>query len=95
MTSIIDQAARALARQQCGTNDWDGLDPELQERLRDQVRAALGAMSEASETMVAAGRQVAFGAIDAQDAENIWRAMLDAALAETDGIAQNPAPTAT
>ena len=75
----ITRAARALAKQQSGTDDYDALDPALQDALKDEVRAVLGAVREPSEGMADAGY------VHYNEDEGPWRvfeAMIDAALTE-------------
>lgn len=76
--SMIETAARALAKQQSGTDDFDALDEGLQETLKAEVRAVLGAVREPSDSMAEAGR------FPAEDDGPVacWTAMIDAALAE-------------
>lgn len=85
MTSI-ETAARALAKQQSGADDYDALDPELQHTLRDEVRAVLRAVRQPSPVMIGAGqdRMDAVPAVVGAPAtpESIWRRMLDTALDE-------------
>ncbi|MHB9879070.1 hypothetical protein ACSMXM_05350 [Pacificimonas sp. ICDLI1SI03] len=45
----LDRAARALAKAQSGTDDWDALDAELQDKLRDEARAVIEAFQEAGD----------------------------------------------
>lgn len=51
--TVIERGARALALEQSGVDEWDALDEAFQERLKEQVRAVVGAIREPSEGMVA------------------------------------------
>ncbi|AOR76585.1 hypothetical protein [Novosphingobium resinovorum] len=76
--SIIERAARELAKKQSGSDDWDALDAELQRELKDEVRAVLQAVREPSDAM----KQVAVSFGQAVYPEDFWVEMIDAALAE-------------
>lgn len=39
--TIIDRATRALAKSQCGVDDLEGLDEEMQAKLREDALATL------------------------------------------------------
>lgn len=89
--SIITRATRALAKSQCGVDDLDGLDEEMQAKLREDVRAVLEAIREPSEGMVEAGmdydeRELNLRLGRAPTVEECqigeWSAMIDAALSE-------------
>lgn len=81
MTTPIIAAARALAKQQSGADDYDALDEALQLALQEEVRVVLRAVREPSEGMVeAASDRDRFG-YDPLPSET-WQAMIDAALAE-------------
>lgn len=44
----LERACRALVDAQSGSDDWDALTPEMQEQIRGEVRAVLGAVREPS-----------------------------------------------
>ena len=77
MTSPIEAAARALAKKQSGADDYDALDEGLQEALKDEVRAVLGAIPRPSWKMLQAADNIEMAPWDSG-----WEAMINAALEE-------------
>lgn len=53
--SPLEAAARALAKHQRGTDDFDALEEALQEALKDTVRVVLEAFRVPNEDMLQAG----------------------------------------
>ncbi len=81
--SLIEQAARALVKERSGDDAWNGLDIELQEQLRAEVRAVIKALREPTEDMSLAGEQTLqrWGhAADDDEAVATWSAMVDVLL---------------
>ena len=82
----LQRAARALMKSQSGVDDFDALDDEMQKGLLDDVRAVLEALREPSKAMIVEGvaERHEQGVPEAWSlaTENIWRAMIDAALSE-------------
>lgn len=82
----LDTAARALALSQCGEACFQGLEPEAQEALRENVRAVLQAIREPSDGKLKAGFEdyptIWTAAITAPDQIGVWQAMIDAILSE-------------
>jgi hypothetical protein len=95
--SMIERATRALAKSQCGVDDLDGLDEEMQAKLREDVRAVIAAMREPSAAILQAMRDTV--PVDGHEWDYLeterlsngmvldapgdhWRAMIDAALTE-------------
>jgi hypothetical protein len=74
-SSIIDRAARALAKAQSGADDWDSWDEQLREQVRGEVRVVLEAVREPSEVMLI-DPLPGFG----QAMRGIWQGMIDLAL---------------
>lgn len=81
--TIIERAAKALAKAQSGVDVYDALDEGMQDTLRENVRAVVEAMREPSERMAKAGAADMPGnTTPPHVAETAWQAMIDAALAE-------------
>jgi hypothetical protein len=90
----LEKAARALAKVQSGTDEWDAYDQAFQETLIEAVRAVLQAIREPSEVMVEAGAVDVYSQTyadhmesevredDRRIAQNVWCEMIDAALTE-------------
>jgi hypothetical protein len=74
----LDHACRALVLSQSGEDCFDGLEPEAQEVVRENMRAVLQAIKEPSEAMLDAAWACAL----AEDAAGVWRDMIDALLAQ-------------
>lgn len=51
----IDRAAQALALTDSGVDCWDNLDDAMRDKLRESVRAVLGAVREADQMATEAG----------------------------------------
>lgn len=87
MTDTLTRAARALAKAQSGVEDFDLLDDEMQDTLRDNVRAVLEAIREPTDHMLSDGAfQIFKGERITEDdihaAKRVWRAMTKTALSE-------------
>lgn len=84
---IIERAARALAKAQSGTDEWNGLDAELQAQLIAEARAAIEAIREPSEEMALAGEKLLGDdrchSVDAGDLRDAWIVMVDALLSKS------------
>jgi|TARA_R100000501_G_scaffold17610_2_gene33088 hypothetical protein len=77
----IERAARALAKVQSGTGDWESLEERSQQTLKDQVRAVLEAIRIPSYAQIRAGQYTA-DAITETRTSSVWQTMIDAILAE-------------
>lgn len=81
--SMIERAARAFALAASGADEWDTLDAVTQQRLKDAVCAALMTMREPDVAVVRVGarqlRRIHRSA--ALQAEAVWQAMIDTAVA--------------
>lgn len=81
---LIEHAARALAKEQSGIEQWDGLDPELQEDLKRDVRTVLSALLDATpEVGIPAEKLLGDErghSIDRHDMAQAWTAMIDGLL---------------
>jgi hypothetical protein len=83
--SPIERAARALAKSQIGVDEWDAYEDEFKESLKNDVRAVVAALAEASTRMIGRGSlgmpqarpSDALGA-----AQQCWNAMIDEALTD-------------
>jgi hypothetical protein len=89
MTSL-ERGARALAFAETGIDEWDQLDDDFQEMLKETVRAVLVALREPDSRMKHVGAQVVMdvGSREATTelegrAAMVWRHMISAAVAET------------
>jgi hypothetical protein len=65
-----------------GADEWDSLDAETQDRLKEAVCAALLALREPSDSVIRAGGRKSKGIYrtSALQAEAMWKAMVDATL---------------
>ncbi|WP_165912247.1 hypothetical protein [Novosphingobium sp. PhB165] len=83
---MIERAARALAESESGHDDWDGLDKDLQEELKENARAVIQAIRLPSRAVSGEGEKClgheARHGIDWHDMEWAWTRMVDALLAE-------------
>ncbi|MHB9878777.1 hypothetical protein ACSMXM_03810 [Pacificimonas sp. ICDLI1SI03] len=79
----IERAARALAKAQSSTSDWESLDKRLQQTLKNQVRAVLEAIRIPSYAQTRAGQDTA-DAITESRTSSVWQTMIDSILAEQD-----------
>ncbi|TCM22101.1 hypothetical protein EDF56_101782 [Novosphingobium sp. PhB165] len=81
---LIDRAARALAKAEHGSDEWNGLTPEDQEVLRQNALAVISAIRVPSPAMTAAGEkligQERRHAIDHGDMHDAWQVMIDVLL---------------
>lgn len=97
MTAMVERMARAIATSRFGHDGWDDDDDGSQywERCVEDARAAIEAMREPTESMLAATEKVVVGYDDFatgdgtlflshpgfhDNAKTAWRVMLDAAL---------------
>lgn len=87
--TLINRAARALCVKESGTDCFDSLDEPAQHNLMERVRVVLEAAREPDGLMEEAGAEIVryvhseeSEAAFEDDAANVWRAMLDAAMAE-------------
>ncbi len=88
--SIIERAARALAKSESGSDDWDGLDEGVQQKLLANVRAVIEALREPSPEMIEDLLLTeAGGGIDTLKVSDTWQVMIDALLAGGGGVATN------
>lgn len=85
--SPVERAARALARHESGTDCYDGLDEAQQQTLQDSVRVVMDTFREPDRMMTEAGAEIVrnvhseeSGAAFEDDAANVWRVMIEAAL---------------
>lgn len=85
----LQRAAKALMRCRSGIDDLEGLDDELQAQLMDEARAVLEEFREPDRMMTEAGAEIVrnvhseeSGAAFEDDAANVWRVMIEAALAK-------------
>lgn len=80
--TMIERAARAMYDNVQPEWDWDDPDAELLRRMyRDNARAAIGALRDASDAVTSAG----YNELQCYNsAADVWRAMVDAVLAEKD-----------
>jgi hypothetical protein len=86
----LHRAARALVLKESGSDGFDAMAPELQERAIESVKAVLQAIREPSEGMHDAAQTsealswtAAPGeGLDAVHWDFAWQAMIDAAIAE-------------
>lgn len=83
------RAARALVLSQSGSDDFDRLDGNTQANVIENVRAVVQALREPTDEMAGAGAEIiaAVGPDESvvahqSDARNVWRFMIDVALAE-------------
>lgn len=80
--STVERAACALAKAQSGTDDWDGLDNDLQRQLKAEALAVIEAIREPSEAMASAGAELLGEqrghSVDASDLRDAWVVMVDA-----------------
>ncbi|WP_232494900.1 hypothetical protein [Novosphingobium kaempferiae] len=78
---MIDRAARALAKEQSGVDVWDGLDAELQNDLRRDVRTVLEAMRDPEPDFGIPGERLLGDArghsVSRNDMTDAWTAMID------------------
>jgi|TARA_R100000501_G_scaffold10060_1_gene19702 hypothetical protein len=81
----LERAARALAKVQKGTDDWESLDEQLQQTLKDQVRAVLEAIRIPSYIQTRAGQHTA-DLITETRTSSVWQTMVDVILTEVDVI---------
>lgn len=77
---LMERAARALAAAENGADEWDALDEELRDTIRENVRTMFVAMLDPTEAMLEAVHVSDAWAND--DPEGMWRVMIDAALRE-------------
>jgi len=95
--SMIERAARALAKSESGHDDWDNLDPPLQDELRSNVRAVIAALREPSRWVSDAGEKYPgtenCHSIGRHDMHTAWTRMIDALLSEP-SVANNSPVTA-
>ena len=79
--SMIERAARALAKAQSGSDEWEGLDGDLQSQLKAEVSAVIEAIREPSEAMTSAGEEMLGEqrghSVDASDLRDAWVVMAD------------------
>jgi len=85
--TMLDHAARILAKLRSGGDDYDALDDELKADLKNEARTMLLALRDPSDEVTLAGaevtRNVRPGESDAafqSDAPTTWRFMTDAAV---------------
>ncbi|MDF2639759.1 MAG: hypothetical protein K0R64_2743 [Novosphingobium lindaniclasticum] len=80
--SMIERAARALAKAQSGSDEWEGLDGDLQSQLKAEALAVIEAIREPSGAMASAGEKLLGGqrghSVDASDLRDAWVVMVDA-----------------
>jgi len=81
-TSSIERAARAFALKASGADEWDTLDAETRERLKDAVCAALMTLREPSAAVRRSGARRTRGIYRSSgiQAPASWRAMIDATI---------------
>lgn len=72
-TEMVERAARAIYHGKPRNRPWEILRPEFQRQYEKQARAAIEAMREPTDVMMAAIGQTSLQA-------KIWRVMIDAAL---------------
>lgn len=88
--STLERAARALANAQSGTDDWEGLDAELQAQLITEARAVIEAIREPSGEMALAGEKLLGDdrchSVDASDLRDSWMVMVDTLLSKSDPV---------
>lgn len=80
---LIERAARALAESESGHDVWRGLDAELRDELKENVRAVLKAIRVPTLCMCIAGHEhleQEGGLGDSEGVQDTWQAMIDAAL---------------
>lgn len=78
MTSKIEEVARAI-----GGDVWESCSDRMKEQFRAQARAAIEAMKEPTEAMSKAAYEADGTSMMLAIAyEDVWREMIDAALAE-------------
>jgi len=85
--TMLENAARALAKVRSGVDDYDALDDELRADLKAEGRAMLLPLRDPTDNVTSAGaeiiRNVRQGESDAafqSDAANTWRFMIDAVI---------------
>jgi len=80
--SSIERAARAFALTASGADEWDALDANTQDRLKDAVCAALLAVRRPDAPVIRAGARKSKGFYrnSALRAEATWQVMIDAIL---------------
>lgn len=83
--TMLDHAARALAKLRSGVDDYDALDDELKADLKHEARTMLLALRDPSDQVTTAGAEVIrnvhageTGEAFQSDAANTWRFMIDA-----------------
>ena len=84
MSEMVERVAAAIFCSHIGGNGWpEGLPENAKDYWRKEARAAIEAMREPTEAMIDKTwrEQVA----DSGDPDGVWRVMIDAALAVTNG----------
>lgn len=108
MSEMVDRVAREMQRH-VSTAEWDSIHSKSQEWWRGFARASIAAMREPTDLMVVRGWNAAEDGVVAaatnefsakvrpDTAANVWQAMTDAALSESDnpGFGKVPTPLAT
>lgn len=84
--SLLEPAARALAKSLSGSDDWDGLDEDLQVDLLTDVRTILTALRVPPPEVARAGEKLLGDerghSISDWDMRDAWTVMIDALLNE-------------
>ena len=84
--SIIERAARALFESQPRIERWDDLDPNSKSIFLHKARKVIKAIREPSAAMIEAGLAECYAdwreSVCREFLPDIWKAMIDAALAE-------------
>lgn len=79
---MIERAARALAKAQSGSDEWESLDGDLQSQLKAEALAVIEAIREPSEAMASAGEKLLGEqrghSVDASDLRDAWVVMVEA-----------------
>lgn len=88
MTSMIERVARAIYAEFAEEDGYPAMSPAGKARWDAQARAAIEAMREPSEMMQREGLKVRLRHLDGEPSagtDEIWTAMITAALSENDG----------
>ena len=85
--TMLDHAARAIAKVRSGGDDYDALDDELKADLKHEARTMLLALRDPSDEVKQAGAEIIRNVRQGESAEafqsdaaNTWRFMIDAAV---------------
>lgn len=82
--TIIERAARALARAQSGADEWEGLDDELQSQLKAEALAVIEAIRKPTPEIARAGEKLLaddrMHSVSQNDMRDSWIVMVDAIL---------------